>query len=37
MKDSSQGEISFIADENIPAGIIKVLFNKGFDKVFPKF
>lgn len=33
IKDLLQGEISFIADENIPVGLIKSLFNEGFDIV----
>ena len=33
MKDLLQGEISFIADENIPVGLIKSLLNEGLDIV----
>ena len=31
MKNSFHNEVSFIADENIPVGLIKVLSDRGFD------
>lgn len=31
MKDLSGSKISFIADENIPIGLIKFLYKEGFD------
>jgi len=33
MKDSSQTKVSFIADENIPVGLINFLLDKGFDVI----
>ena len=33
MKDLSHNKVSFVADENIPVGLIKVLSDKGFDIV----